>query len=379
MPSQPHAAGSRSTEPLGERVRKARLEAGLTQAQLAGAVISARTVSRIERGRAIPSRRVLAYIAERVGKPLEHFVDDPDLPVSDAEAEYHILAAALRREQGDAAGAREDAEQALEAALRLGTRSLILRARLELELAGLAASPSDRAVERVRGAIAEARAARAHEAAWWASHGLAAQLAELGRDAEAADLLRDLLREIRDREPELRACCAALLARLEAGRSQSADIEGLLATLDGIAAQRSPALAAEIAEASSRHAYSEGRKREAVWHAAQALSLRRLLRQRAEEARARIEVASRLRASGRHDRAEPAYALARSLARSAGDGLTELKALVGLAELYLATGCPERAAPLLDAARALLGADRGEGAPAGSAREMSSGCRVDVG
>jgi transcriptional regulator with XRE-family HTH domain len=375
VPTQPHATGPRSTEPLGDRVRRARLEAGLTQAQLAGAVISARTVSRIERGRAAPSRRVLAYIAERVGKPLEYFLDGPDRPVSDAEVEYHILTAALRREQGDPEGARGDAERALDAALRLGTRSLVLRARLELELARLAASPSDRAVERVRGAIAEARSGRAHEAAWWAAHDLAGLLAELGREAEAADLLRDLVTEIRDRAPELRACCVALLARLEARRSPGADITALLSTLDRIAEQRSPALDAEIAEASSRHAYVEGRRREAVWHAAQALSLRRLLRQRSEEARARVEAASRLRASGRPDLAEPAYVLARSLARSAGDGLTELKALLGLAELYLATGCPERATPLLDAARALLGVDAASGSP----REMSGGRRVDVG
>ena len=57
-----------------ERVRKARLEAGLTLATVAGSDFSRTLVHQIERGLTRPSADVLAIIARRTGKQMDYFV-----------------------------------------------------------------------------------------------------------------------------------------------------------------------------------------------------------------------------------------------------------------------------------------------------------------
>ena len=66
------------------RIREARLEAGLSLAQLAGNEVSRTFIHFIEHGRSRPSRSVLALIARRTGKPISYFLlkampEDEDL------------------------------------------------------------------------------------------------------------------------------------------------------------------------------------------------------------------------------------------------------------------------------------------------------------
>ncbi|WP_157067235.1 helix-turn-helix domain-containing protein, partial [Alicyclobacillus shizuokensis] len=63
---------------LGEKIRAARKELKMTQAELAGQDLSKAMISHIETGRAQPSIRVLSIIAERLGKPLSYFLGDVD-------------------------------------------------------------------------------------------------------------------------------------------------------------------------------------------------------------------------------------------------------------------------------------------------------------
>lgn len=56
---------------LGQRLRDARVAAGLTQAQLAGETVEPSYVCRVEGGRRRPDLAVLGVLAERVGVPLE--------------------------------------------------------------------------------------------------------------------------------------------------------------------------------------------------------------------------------------------------------------------------------------------------------------------
>lgn len=52
---------------LGEKIRAARLKAGLTQAELAGEFITRNMLSQIENGLAMPSLQTALYIADRLG------------------------------------------------------------------------------------------------------------------------------------------------------------------------------------------------------------------------------------------------------------------------------------------------------------------------
>ena len=56
------------------RVRQARIEAGLTLAQVAGDEVSRTFIHLVEHGRSRPSKETLALIAKRTGKPVEYFL-----------------------------------------------------------------------------------------------------------------------------------------------------------------------------------------------------------------------------------------------------------------------------------------------------------------
>ena len=70
---------------LGQRLRQARLEAGLTQRQVCGDLITRNMLSQIENGTAHPSMETLRYLAEQLGKPVSYFLDEqpvvPNQPV----------------------------------------------------------------------------------------------------------------------------------------------------------------------------------------------------------------------------------------------------------------------------------------------------------
>ena len=61
---------------LGEKLRRARLEAGLTQRQLCGEEITRNMLSQIEHGTAMPSVGTLQYLAGRLGKSVSFFLDE---------------------------------------------------------------------------------------------------------------------------------------------------------------------------------------------------------------------------------------------------------------------------------------------------------------
>ena len=61
---------------LGEKIRQARLEAGLSQRQLCGDVVTRNMLSQIENGSARPSMDTLRYFAARLGKTVSFFLEE---------------------------------------------------------------------------------------------------------------------------------------------------------------------------------------------------------------------------------------------------------------------------------------------------------------
>lgn len=61
---------------LGQRLKQARLDAGFSQRQLCGEVITRNMLSQIENGSARPSMDTLRYLAERLGKPISFFLEE---------------------------------------------------------------------------------------------------------------------------------------------------------------------------------------------------------------------------------------------------------------------------------------------------------------
>lgn len=74
---------------LGEKIRSARLEAGLSQRQLCGEEITRNMLSLIEHGTARPSMKTLTLLAQRLGKPVSWFLEEdaPDFSSLTASAD----------------------------------------------------------------------------------------------------------------------------------------------------------------------------------------------------------------------------------------------------------------------------------------------------
>ena len=64
---------------IGEKIRLARQEAGLSQRQLCGQQVTRNMLSQIENGSARPSVDTLTYFAAQLGKPVSYFLDEDSL------------------------------------------------------------------------------------------------------------------------------------------------------------------------------------------------------------------------------------------------------------------------------------------------------------
>ena len=70
---------------LGEKIKKARMDMGLSQRQLCGEMITRNMLSQIESGKAGPSMTTLQYLAGQLGKPISYFLEEDALcPVDQA-------------------------------------------------------------------------------------------------------------------------------------------------------------------------------------------------------------------------------------------------------------------------------------------------------
>ena len=122
------------TPGLGERVRAARRERGMSQAQLAGEELTKGFISQVESGLVRPSVRSLQLIATRLGKSLDYFLGDAPL-ATEKRLAFHRLAAEAASERRDWAVVRSEVEAALECGPAKRDRASLLRLLAASELA----------------------------------------------------------------------------------------------------------------------------------------------------------------------------------------------------------------------------------------------------
>nr|MBQ8244631.1 helix-turn-helix transcriptional regulator [Oscillospiraceae bacterium] len=65
---------------LGQKLKEARIEAGLSQRQLCGETITRNMLSQIESGKARPSMQTLTYLAQKLSKPVSWFLEETPEP-----------------------------------------------------------------------------------------------------------------------------------------------------------------------------------------------------------------------------------------------------------------------------------------------------------
>lgn len=103
---------------IGQRLKQARLDLGLTQRQLCGDVITRNMLSQIENGSARPSMDTLRYLALQLGKPMGYFLGEDAV---DSNQEVERLQEVL--------SLLTQAEQALQAEKTIYARELLEKAR----------------------------------------------------------------------------------------------------------------------------------------------------------------------------------------------------------------------------------------------------------
>ena len=81
---------------LGQKLKQARQELGLSQKQLCGDVITRNMLSLIENGSASPSMETLRYLAGRLGKTVGYFLDEE----AATSPNYTVMALARRSFEG---------------------------------------------------------------------------------------------------------------------------------------------------------------------------------------------------------------------------------------------------------------------------------------
>jgi tetratricopeptide (TPR) repeat protein len=172
---------------IGQRIRDARLRAGLTQQQLADDRYTKAYVSALEKGHAKPSMAALNYLSEKLGLAPAHFLGGQEARWHRLEADL-LLASGQWQEAVDAyAGlASETVDRSLRAEILRGHAEALCRLGRGMEAIG----PATEAMELFRGLKRDRDAALA---GYWLANAL--YLAE--NTAEARSILRMLLDQAR--------------------------------------------------------------------------------------------------------------------------------------------------------------------------------------
>lgn len=196
---------------LGEKLRQARQEAGMTQKQLSQDIVTRNMLSQIENGTASPSMKTLQLFARRLGKNVSFFLEETAVLSPNRQA---VEEARQRFDGGDWAGALEALEEYREPDRVYDREKQLLEKLCLLELA--------------RSAL------------------------ETGREGYARELLKKAERESTYCGPELERQRLLLLGKLPgervSGRLPGLDEELLLRAGEAFAAEN-PHRAAQLLEA----------------------------------------------------------------------------------------------------------------------------------
>src|SRR6059036_4083222 len=124
----PSVAEGSTAENVGARLKRLRLERGLSQRDLSSPGVSYAYISRIEAGARTPSVKALRKLSQKLGVSVEYLetgrdirdVDDRELRLTDAELELRL--------EGDTREAEQKLEKLLDESRTAGDRAAATRA-----------------------------------------------------------------------------------------------------------------------------------------------------------------------------------------------------------------------------------------------------------
>jgi transcriptional regulator with XRE-family HTH domain len=190
----------RGTETIGQRLRRLRLERGLSQRDLAVQGVSYAYISRIEAGTRQPSVKALRKLAGKLGVTPDYLETGADLRIEEAR-ELQLADAEIQLRLGDdPLEAAASFSSVLRDATSAGDQGAASRALYGLGFAAALQGRHDEAIEHLeRGLAAEGATAVSHPDVFTT---LGRAYAAVGRPADAVTLFDECLDELEQEAPE---------------------------------------------------------------------------------------------------------------------------------------------------------------------------------
>jgi tetratricopeptide (TPR) repeat protein len=329
---------------IGQRLREARLAAGLTQQKLAGERYTKAYISALENGIAKPSMAALNYLAPRLGKTASEVLSDPRRAWARLEADLALAS-------GNWQAALDGYDGLLERTEERGTRADLLtgiaEAHCRLYRPAEAIRPASEAAEIYAGLGREADRARAE---YWLS---SAHMQQDNPD-EARALALSILERVRgglDLGADFRTRVLIGLAMLETYQGQPTAALAYLEEARGLAAELDTRRRGTFHSALATAYRNAGDYEAAIRAGGQALALLRAAESDLEATIVEHQLALAYSALGNVDRARDTIRAARVSAR--GDDRLTSNLADTEATIELEAGDSKRALELADEAIAL--------------------------
>ena len=334
------------TPGLGERVRTARRERGMSQAQLAGEELTKGFISQVESGLVRPSVRSLQIIATRLAKSLDYFLGDAPL-ATEKRLAFHRLAAEAAAERQDWDVVRAEVNAGLQCVPQKRERASLLRLLAQAELSTEQREPAfdriNEALSLVDVAVDAAEFARLQHL-----RGVAyGQLNQYLAAGEALEHARDTMERHEVNDPRLRARILVALGTVyrRLGRTAKA-MQTYSSSLDLASASDELRVAAQGYMGVAVSLYDAGELDAAIQNYRRALELFERIEDRSFELSVLHSLASIHFERGATADAKELAQRSLALAKMAGDERVEATAQVILARIALADGRAEDALEL---------------------------------
>jgi transcriptional regulator with XRE-family HTH domain len=190
-----------SAETIGARLKRLRLQEGLSQRDLSSPGVSYAYISRIEAGARTPSVKALRKLSQKLGVSVEYLetgrdireVDDRELRLADAELELRLA--------DDISVAEQKLERIHAEAKSAGDATSAVRARIALGLAAAQRGEHLAAVERLEEAVSDEHVPGPHRRPDLYTN-LGQCYAALGAPDRAVRLFERCLEQVREQVPE---------------------------------------------------------------------------------------------------------------------------------------------------------------------------------